>query len=405
MSRTRKPSPGDRDAAAPRAPTGGVDAVRPHAHDCDELTALLRLRALPGIGDVRGRRLLDEHGSAQAALDAALRDTPARPATDGWIQRAWDTIERLGIEVVPLHDARYPARLHQLHDAPLVLFARGERGLLAQRCVAVVGTRRATEHGLDAAHVLAAGIARFGIVVVSGLARGIDTAAHRAALSVRGPTIAVLGAGVDVPYPHENAALHERIAERGLLLSEFLPGTPPDRPNFVRRNRIIAALAHAVLVVEAPVKSGAQSTVDHALDLNRDVMAVPGPIGRASCAGTNQLLRDGAAIALEPADVLDQIGERAKGERARAAAMKLGTAPRVRAGRAARVVQVRGRAAPADAVQAALWGALDWEQALHVDVAAARAGVSASVAAATLLQLELDGRVARAGGMSFRRAG
>lgn len=387
MSRTRKPSPGGREA------------------DRSELNALLRLRALPGIGDVRGRRLLDEHGSAHAALAAALRDAPALPATDGWLERAWATIERLGIDVIPCYDARYPARLHELHDAPLVLFARGELSLLAHRCVAVIGTRKATEHGLDAAHAMAAGIARFGVTVVSGLARGIDTAAHRAALGVGGATVAVLGAGVDVPYPHENATLHEQIAGRGLLLSEFLPGTPPDRPNFVRRNRIIAALAQAVLVVEAPVKSGAQSTVDHALDLNRDVMAVPGPIGRESCEGTNVLLRDGAAIALEPADVLDQIGEGAKAERARAERERRGSASRVRAGRTAHVVRVRQRDAPADAVQAALWGALDWEQPLYVDVAAARAGVSASVAAAGLLQLEMDGRVARAGGMSFKRVG
>src|SRR5690606_2522978 len=269
----------------------------------DELIALLQLRAQPGIGDVRGAELLARHGSAQAALDAARREQREPVGAAGWVARALETIDRLDIDVIACWDVRYPPLLGHLHDRPLVLFARGDRALLEQTTVAIVGTRRATEHGLDAAHTMSAGIARFGVTIVSGMALGIDTAAHRAALTVRGPTLAVLGAGIDVPYPRSNADLHEDIAERGLLVSEFLPGTPPDRPNFVRRNRIIAALAQAVLVVEAPVKSGALTTVEHALDLNREVLAVPGPIGRESCEGSNRLLRDGAAVALEPADV------------------------------------------------------------------------------------------------------
>ncbi|MHB1168760.1 MAG: DNA-processing protein DprA [Longimicrobiales bacterium] len=369
----------------------------------EELIALLRLRALPGIGDVRGAALIAEHGSAQAALDAARRARPEQPAAAGWIARAIETIDELDIDVIAQWDPRYPEQLTQLHDSPLVVFARGDLSLLECTSVAIVGTRRATEHGLDAAHTMAAGIARFGVVVVSGMALGIDTAAHRAALSVRGATVAVLGAGIDVPYPASNASLHEEIAARGLLVSEFLPGTPPDRPNFVRRNRIIAALAHSVLVIEAPVKSGAQSTVDHALDLNRNVLAVPGPIGRDSCEGTNRLLRDGAAVAIEPADVLDMIGMGAAGARLRA--MPKGSAGRMHASRAARHVAVRDRPPPADAIQAALWRAVEWDQALHVDAIAVRAGLDARVAMAGLLQLELDGRVGRGPGMTFTRIG
>src|SRR5690606_35000900 len=198
-------------------------------------------------------------------------------------------------------------------------------------------------------------------------------------------------------------ALHEQVARHGLLLSEFLPGTPPDRSNFVRRNRIIAALAQAVLVVEAPAKSGALTTVEHALDLNREVLAVPGPIGRESCEGSNRLLRDGAAVALEPADVLDQIGMGAAGARLRA--MRAGSASRVLGSREARRDAARQRTPPADPVHAALWNALDWEEPLHVDVIAARARVEAPVAAAGLLELEIEGRVARGGGMTFRRIG
>lgn len=369
----------------------------------DELIALLQLRAQPGIGDVRGAALLARHGSARAALDVARREQREPTGAAGWVARALETIDRLDIDVIACWDERYPPLLAHLHDRPLVLFARGNRALFERTTVAIVGTRRATEHGLDAAHTMSAGIARFGVTIVSGMALGIDTAAHQAALAVRGPTLAVLGAGIDVPYPHSNADLHEEIAERGLLVSEFLPGTPPDRPNFVRRNRIIAALAQAVLVVEAPVKSGALTTVEHALDLNREVLAVPGPIGRESCEGSNRLLRDGAAVALEPADVLDQIGMGAAGARLRA--MRAGSPPRIRGGQQARTAAVQNREAPADAVQAALWRALDWQETLHVDVVAARAGVDARTAAAVLLQLEIDGRVARSGGMTFRRVG
>lgn len=369
----------------------------------DELIALLQLRAQPGIGDVRGAELLARHRSAQAALDAARREQREPVGAAGWVARALETIDRLDIDVIACWDERYPPLLGHLHDRPLVLFARGDRTLLEQTTVAIVGTRRATEHGLDAAHTMSAGIAGFGVTIVSGMALGIDTAAHRAALTVGGPTLAVLGAGIDVPYPRSNTDLHEDIAERGLLVSEFLPGTPPDRPNFVRRNRIIAALAQAVLVVEAPVKSGALTTVEHALDLNREVLAVPGPIGRESCEGSNRLLRDGAAVALEPADVLDQIGMGAAGARLRA--MRAGSTSRIRGSQQARAAAVKNRDAPADPVQAALWRALDWQETLHVDVVAVRAGVDARTAAAALLQLEIDGRVARSGGMTFRRVG
>lgn len=366
-----------------------------------EVHALLRLRALPGIGDVRGRELLERCGSPRRALEEALRVAGAvPPSLDGWVTRAQDTIARLRIAVIPFTDAHYPERLNQLHDRPLVLFARGDLALTQRPGAAIVGTRAATEHGLDAAHALAAGVARAGVPVVSGMARGIDTAAHRAALAVEGPTIAVLGAGIDVPYPPQNAALHEEIAKRGLLVSEFLPGTPPARANFVRRNRIIAALARVVVVVEAPTRSGAHSTVEHALDLGRDVLAVPGPVGRTSCAGTNELLRDGAAVALDAGDVLDALGRNR-----RAHAVARGAPERIRDERDERREALRTRPPPVDPAEAALWSVLGWDSDLHVDAAAARAGVNAGAAAAALARLEIEGRVVRSAGMCFRRTG
>jgi DNA processing protein len=279
--------------------------------DSAALRALLLLRTLPGVGDLRLTQLLDEHGGAAAALAAAPHAVPRAAATlqepriAGRVDRALDAIERLGISVLTPFDAAYPRRLRLLYDPPSVLFALGDLALADDASVAVIGARRATAYGRDAASLLAGGLARQGYCIISGLARGIDGAAHQAALDAEGRTIAVVGSGLDVAYPAENALLQQRIGAEGLLLSEFLPGEPPLPHHFPRRNRIIAALADGVLVVEAGPKSGAFGTVEHALDLGRDVMAVPGPIGRDSSAGTHALIRQGAALVTTVEDVVE----------------------------------------------------------------------------------------------------
>ncbi|GAC1687762.1 MAG: hypothetical protein NVS9B3_06290 [Gemmatimonadaceae bacterium] len=205
-------------------------------------------------------------------------------------------------------DADFPAALADLPDPPHYLFALGDVALLKRQAVAVVGTRRATSYGERVTRELAGALAQAGIAIVSGMARGIDAVAHTAALNAGGATIAVLGTGADVPYPAGHAHLHARIRDRGLILSERLPGERAIAGCFPRRNRIIAALARITIVVEAGVKSGALLTAGHALDIGRVVAAVPGPIDSPQSAGSNELLRDGASVVASLADALALAG-------------------------------------------------------------------------------------------------
>lgn len=223
------------------------------------------------------------------------------------------------IRVVRRDEADYPEWLRRIYDPPALLWTRGR--LVAgegERAVAVVGSRSATPLGLAFARTLAADLAAAGLTVVSGLARGIDTAAHQGALEAGGRTVAVLGSGLDALYPRENAALARAIARDGAVVSEFPPGTGPWKQNFPRRNRTIAGWARATVVVEAGEKSGALHTARAALEEGRDVLAVPGHPSLPGCAGTNALLRDGAALVRDAGDVLAELGLAPAGPAARA---------------------------------------------------------------------------------------
>ena len=213
-----------------------------------------------------------------------------------------------GADIIQPGDPAYPAALSELHDPPPCLYHLGQLELLGPPAVAIVGTRRATPYGERVTRELAAALARAGMVVVSGLARGIDAIAHRAALEAGGHTIAVLGTGVDVAYPAAHRGLQAEIAVRGLLLSEEAPGSRATTSSFPKRNRIIAAIARATIIVEAPLKSGALITADHATDLARIVAAVPGPIDSPQSAGSNLLLRDGAQVVASVDDALALMG-------------------------------------------------------------------------------------------------
>ena len=216
----------------------------------------------------------------------------------------------MDVTIVRRGTAAYPPLLAQLHDPPPLLHLRGGASpeLLAQPCVAVVGARSCSHYGAEVARMLGRELAAAGVVVVSGLARGIDGEAHRGALASRGPTVAVLGCGIDRDYPRSHAALARRLCETGLLVSEYPPGVEPSPWRFPARNRIIAGLCAATIVVEARERSGALITADFALELGRDVFAVPGEITAARSAGTNNLLRQGAAPLLGVDDVLEAIG-------------------------------------------------------------------------------------------------
>jgi DNA processing protein len=262
-----------------------------------------------------------------------------------------------------------------------VLFARGRLELLDERIrLAVVGSRNCTEYGVECARMFTRPIARAGVVIVSGLARGIDSIAHEAALEVGGDTIAVLGNGIDLNYPPRNRALQERIALEGLLLSEFPPGTRALPFHFPHRNRIIAYLGKLVLVVEAERDGGSLSTAAQARE-SFDVFAVPGPVGRPTSVGTNELIRDGAHAALSPEQVLQALGVRL-------------------------VVDSRTEETePIDVDDAAreIWRVLGADP-LHVDEIAARCHLSAGAVTLCLIELELVGRAHQLPGSRFSRA-
>jgi DNA processing protein len=209
---------------------------------------------------------------------------------------------------VYLGTLEYPPLLAEIPDPPDCLWTRGDGRILLRPSVAVVGARAASRDGLAMARQLAGDLARAGVVVVSGLARGIDAAAHAGALEAGGTTIAVLGTGIDLVYPPGNRALHERIAAGGLLVTEFPPGSPPEAFHFPRRNRIISGLSKAVVVVEAREKSGSLITARLAADQGRDVMAVPGSSLHGQNTGSHALLRDGAKLVESAVDILEELG-------------------------------------------------------------------------------------------------
>ncbi|MFZ5590347.1 MAG: DNA-processing protein DprA [Bacillota bacterium] len=219
--------------------------------------------------------------------------------------RQW---QRQKIFFIDFNHPLFPDLLRNISDPPLGLFFSGDASLLGQPAVAVVGSRRATAYGLYMAEKLGRELARVGITVVSGLARGIDTAAHQGALAGGGKTIAVLGCGLDVVYPRENQKLYAAIAERGVLVSEFPPGTPPQPWHFPVRNRIISGLCRAVVVVEAGEKSGAMITAYLALEQGREVMAVPGQATSKMSRGPHRLLRQGARLVEDAGDILEELG-------------------------------------------------------------------------------------------------
>jgi DNA processing protein len=292
-------------------------------------------------------------------------------------------------------DARYPSRLAEVPDAPATLHVHGALVDADALAVAVVGSRRATPYGLEVAETLAADLAARGVTIVSGLARGIDAAAHRGALRVGGRTLAVLGSGIDVIYPPENRRLAAEIAERGALLSQFAPGTPPLPQNFPTRNQVIAALSLAVVVVEAAEKSGSLITARLAAELGREVLAVPGRITAPESRGANRLIQDGAHVAMGWEDVVGVLPERWK----------------------ARVTATAGIGRAGDAAAAGR-GALEGEPSgyrsilellgedpVDIDHVIERSGLGAGRVSAALLELELEGRVRQIEGKRFVRVG
>lgn len=298
-------------------------------------------------------------------------------------------------------DAEYPALLLAVPTAPATLHVRGALVEGDALAVAVVGSRRATAYGLSVAEALAADLSARGVTIVSGLARGIDTAAHRGALRVGGRTIAVLGSGVDVVYPPENARLAEEIAARGALVSQFAPGTPPLPHHFPTRNAVIAGLSLAVVVVEAAERSGSLITARLAAELGREVLAMPGRATAPESRGANRLIQDGAALALGWEDVVAALPERWKA--CLDTGGTIGAAGESAAGREHRSGSGVPSGRPGAATRQVL--SLLGEDPVEIDHVIERSGLGAGPVSAALLDLELEGRVRQIEGKRFVRVG
>jgi len=281
----------------------------------------LRLTLIDGVGPRLYHLLLGRFGSPEDVFAAPVDELLAvpgvgrrlaerlrNPPTVDEAKQLVDECTAAGIDILWPEHIRYPRMLKEIPDPPLALFTRGELRSEDELAVAIVGTRHASTYGLKMAETLAAGLARAGVTIISGLARGIDAAAHRGALAAGGRTIAVLGSGVQRIYPPEHAALAEEIIEHGALVSEAPPHAPPHGGMFPQRNRIISGMSVGVVIVEAGESSGALITARHAVEQNREVFAVPGRADSPNARGCNRLLRDGAKWVETPQDILEGLG-------------------------------------------------------------------------------------------------
>lgn len=353
-----------------------------------QLRAWLTLCLAPGLGGSTIRRLLKTFGLPQAVLGAdnaalakaagdeaagALRSADSAVA----VERALDWASEPGHHIITLADANYPRALLEIGDPPALLYARGNATLLGKPALAMVGSRNATAQGLRNAEAFARSFSEAGLTIVSGLALGIDAAAHRGGLAAQGSTIAVLGTGVDVVYPSGNAQLFASVAARGLLLSEYPLSTPSIGRNFPRRNRLISGLARGCLVVEAALGSGSLITARLAGEQGREVFAIPGSIHSPLSKGCHALIKQGAKLVEAAEDVLVEFG-----------AWRTG-------------VPAGSEIASVDPAQGLL-ACLGFDP-IDIDALCVRAGLPVESVTAELLRLELDGLVAALPGGRYQR--
>ncbi|HEY7349469.1 MAG TPA: DNA-processing protein DprA [Ktedonobacterales bacterium] len=376
------------------APTDGLP-TRAGGLSAEELACWVAFTRVRGIGPKRFGDLLSFFGSAAAAWRAGRADLLAARldarATEALLaQRAkgpapeaeLEALARRGIRAVSQADPDYPELLREIYLPPILLYVRGTLAPEDAWAVAMVGTRKATSYGFQVAEHLARGLASNKVTVISGLARGIDTAAHKAALAATdGRTIAVLGCGLDVIYPPENAKLAARICEQGALVSEFPLGTQPEPTNFPIRNRVISGLSLGVVVVEAPRSSGALITTRFALDQNRQVFAVPGHIYSKASEGTNALIQAGAKLVMSVKDILEEL--------------KLQQAPQ----------QEMRALLPATGVEGALLALLAAApEPLHIDELCRASSMPAAEVTSALLLMQLKGMVQDVGNATYAQA-
>ena len=349
------------------------------------------LSMAPGVGSVLFKRLTEAFGSPEGVFHATAKDLERVEGIGpkvisclkrfGWkaqVAKELRGVEKTGARLVTWNEEEYPRSLKEIYDPPPLLYVRGSLTPEDQKAVAVVGSRYPTTYGQMYAQRIAMGLSRRGVTVVSGLARGVDSAAHGAALTAGGRTVGVLGCGIDVIYPPENGRLLEAVASCGAVISEFPLGTPPDSDHFPIRNRIISGMSLGVVVVEATLRSGSLITARFALEHGREVFAVPGNADSARSAGTNRLIRQGAKLVTGIEDILEEI-------RLPVEAEIVPPVPRL------------------TEEETTVYSALG-PKAMHIDGVIASTNLPSARVSAALLSLELAGHIRQLPGMRFIKA-
>ena len=360
--------------------------------ESSELKYWIAFNKVSGVGRARMALLEGHFGSLRQAWEAGSaelveagldRRTAGRVATRKETidpSEEFDKVEEAGVRALTWHDADYPTRLGEIYDKPPVLFVRGNLDAQDERSLAVVGTRKPSAYGRQAAYQLTSELARAGVTIVSGLARGIDAIAHRAAVEAGKRTIAILGSGIDVVYPREHATLADQIAENGAIVSEHPMGARPDAQNFPRRNRIISGMTLGTVVIEAPEGSGALLTARHAIEQDREVFAVPGSIFSPASQGVNQLIRDSSAkLVTDAQDILSELNLSSVSHQLELAAFF-----------------------PEDEAEIAVIKYVTFDP-IHIDDITRNSALAASTVSSALTMMELKGLVKQVGGMNYMR--
>ena len=353
------------------------------------------LSKVRGIGCIIGKHLIETFTSAEKIFSASEEELAGVVGKElakriknfsGWdlVEKEIHTSEKIGSSCVCLEDKDYPPMLRNIADPPLYFYYLGNY-VSDALCISIVGTRRPTPYGVEVAHRFSSTLSSAGICISSGFARGIDTVAHKAAVESNGVTWAILGSGIDKIYPPENLSLFKKILDKGLIISEFPAGTPPNAENFPRRNRIISGISRGVVVIEAPERSGALITAYLSMEQGREVFAVPGNITSEKSAGPHKLIKDGARLVGSPEEILSEL---------------LPSPP---------LFKMKSKIVPEDTdettnsltqEESKIYSALDSKTAVHIDDLIRKTGLDASKAISTILMLEMKGLV-KEEGMGF----
>jgi len=362
----------------------------------EEVFYWLALSLTPGIGSILIRRLLDQFKTPEVVFQASRKELlkieglgekvvdaiRSGPSEKG-VQKELSLLKEVGGTILTLNDDAYPKRLREIYDPPALLYVKGELKKEDDLAVSIVGSRKTSPYGRWITERVSRDLARNGVTIVSGMARGIDSVAHWGAVSEGGRTIAVLGCGVDVIYPSENRNLYAKIIDQGAILSEFPMGSPPEGGHFPKRNRIISGLSIGVVVVQANEKSGSLITAGYALEQGREVFAVPGNIGTEGSRGTNRLIKEGAKMVESSEDILEEILPQWKKEE--------GTARKVEAPRRDLTNE-----------EEILYGILG-ENPLHIDAIIRETRLDPGRVSSLLLNLELKGLISQWPGKCFTK--